>query len=204
MTGFWDEKYRGDPYLYGKEPNRFFLNHLPEREQGRLQPRILLPMEGEGRNAVFAAKKGWYVDAFDASKVAREKAWKLASHASVSINYTLQDVTRSLTLPDKTYDAVALIYAHLEPLYRKRLHRSVMKALAPGGLLILEAFHRSQSGNPSGGPGDPEKLYTAEMIRSDFPDLTFLQLDETITLLEEGAGHRGRASVVRALARKEL
>ncbi len=36
--------------------------------------RILLPAEGEGRNAVFAAKLGWDVTAFDFSASAMKKA----------------------------------------------------------------------------------------------------------------------------------
>ncbi len=202
MSTFWDEKYRGDSYLYGEKPNEFFSRNLPQGEPGS-HPKILLPMEGEGRNAVHAAQKGWHVDAYDSSKAARDKAMKLAGSAGVSISYTLHDVT-SLTLAGQKYHAAALIYAHLDPTERQTLHRKVMDALVPGGLLILEAFHISQLEKASGGPGDPAKLYTAEIIRTDFSGMAFYFLEEMETFLEEGTGHNGRASVVRALARKEL
>lgn len=45
---------------YGTEPNAFFKAQLDQLTPGRL----LLPAEGEGRNAVYAAKKGWEVAAF--------------------------------------------------------------------------------------------------------------------------------------------
>ncbi len=203
MSSFWDEKYKGDSYLYGLEPNRFFAKNLPYCEPGSYRQKILLPMEGEGRNAVHAAQKGWHVDAYDSSGTARDKAGKLAGNAGVTISYALQDVT-TLVLPAAEYHAAALVYAHLDPPDRQELHRKVMNALLPGGLLILEAFHVSQLGKESGGPRDPEKLYTVQMIRSDFPEMTFQLLEEVEISLDEGTGHRGQASVVRALARKEL
>ena len=51
---FWDERYQSEAYVYGKEPNAFFSTQL-----GRTAPgQMLLPGEGEGRNAVYASMKG--------------------------------------------------------------------------------------------------------------------------------------------------
>ena len=68
---FWDERYSSDEYVYGTEPNKF----LKEQIQ-KIKPvgNLLLPGEGEGRNAVFAAMLGWVVYAFDQSSVAKIKA----------------------------------------------------------------------------------------------------------------------------------
>jgi len=55
MKAFWEERFGQTSYIYGKEPNKFFAVSLAELSPGR----ILLPGEGEGRNAVFAARKGW-------------------------------------------------------------------------------------------------------------------------------------------------
>jgi len=71
---FWNERYAGDEFVYGREPNRFF-----EQEMKRLKPgKLLLPCEGEGRNAVWAARHGWEVSAFDQSSVGKQKAELLA------------------------------------------------------------------------------------------------------------------------------
>ena len=51
MSDFWNEKYGRSEYLYGKAPNTFFVEKLNELQKGS----ILLPAEGEGRNAVYAA-----------------------------------------------------------------------------------------------------------------------------------------------------
>ena len=54
---FWNERYAVTDYIYGKAPNEFFVEQLSTLTPGR----ILLPAEGEGRNAVYAAKQGWDV-----------------------------------------------------------------------------------------------------------------------------------------------
>jgi hypothetical protein len=48
---------------------------------------ILFPAEGEGRNAVFAAKLGWAVSAFDISNEGKNKGIKLAKKKT---NHQLQ------------------------------------------------------------------------------------------------------------------
>jgi hypothetical protein len=58
MSQFWDQRYQTEEYAYGKEANAFFSAQLKKTAPGCL----LLPGEGEGRNAVYAAKKGWMVD----------------------------------------------------------------------------------------------------------------------------------------------
>ena len=69
MNSFWNERYSTNEYAYGTEPNEFFKSVLSKLEVGKL----LLPGEGEGRNAVYAAKQGWHVTAFDTSIAGKTK-----------------------------------------------------------------------------------------------------------------------------------
>ena len=80
MGLFWDDRYSSETYVYGKEANVFFAARLNGEKPGSL----LLPGEGEGRNAVHAARMGWQVDAFDQSRVGQEKALALAAAISGS------------------------------------------------------------------------------------------------------------------------
>lgn len=211
MTEFWDQRYDSSEYVYGEEPNRYFADRITRLFSEGSSPsdhseadkafRLLLPMEGEGRNAVYAAKQGWIVDAFDQSKVAQKKASGLAAASGVAVNYDIRDVT-SADLPDDRYDAAGLIYAHIPPQYRQMVHRQIINTLRPGGLVIIEAFHVSQLGKASGGPQCADMLYTADILKSDFQDCYVQELDETETVLEEGPGHSGPASIVRAVFRK--
>ena len=72
---FWNARFGAEPTVYGEGPNVFFAQQLEAMTPGR----ILLPGDGEGRNAVHAAEQGWSVRSFDASSVGVEKALALAA-----------------------------------------------------------------------------------------------------------------------------
>src|SRR6187402_1933393 len=88
MRQFWDLRYAENETVYGYKPNKHFKLFIDLHKPGT----ILLPAEGEGRNAVYAASKGWKVDAFDFSEVAREKALNFAQREKVAINYELKNI----------------------------------------------------------------------------------------------------------------
>ncbi|WP_170982756.1 hypothetical protein [Dyadobacter frigoris] len=52
MNQLWDERYGSEKYIYGTTPNLWFKENLSLLSPGSL----LLPAEGEGRNAVFLEK----------------------------------------------------------------------------------------------------------------------------------------------------
>ena len=81
----WNDRYKSSDYIYGEIPNNFFKNFIDNETPGK----ILLPAEGEGRNAVYAAKKGWKCFAFDFSIIARKKALQLVEKNNVKIIYDL-------------------------------------------------------------------------------------------------------------------
>jgi hypothetical protein len=197
MKNFWDTRYAGEEFVYGKEPNVFFALQLALLDPGTL----LLPGEGEGRNAVHAALAGWKVEAFDQSKVAAEKALSYASDMGVHLDYRVSGIEESSMLPE-AYDAVGLIYVHAPPPLRKRLHSRVVQSLKPGGTVILEAFHVSQLGNDTGGPKIPDLLFTEEIIRTDFSGLEINKLEQVCVHLDEGAFHQGEAEIIQFLGRK--
>jgi SAM-dependent methyltransferase len=194
---FWNERYSSYITVYGDEPNAFFRECLQKIPTGKL----LLPAEGEGRNAVFAAKHGWDVDAFDYSPAARSKALARAEENDVNINYTMADINDADLHPEE-YDAIALIYVHLKPEERKRLHGKIVKALKPGGHLILEAFSAEQIRNISGGPRNEELLYNLQALEDDFEGLLLSVSRQEQIRLNEGPFHQGKADVVRILATK--
>ena len=76
MKAFWDKRYQEIELVYGLKPNEYFKAQLP-----KTTGKILLPGDGQGRNALFAASQDWQVTAFDYSPVAKEQADKLfANH----------------------------------------------------------------------------------------------------------------------------
>lgn len=197
-TEFWNSRYAEPGYAYGTEPNTFLVS-----QQHRLRPgmKALAVADGEGRNGVWLASQGLDVLSVDASEVGLAKARELAADRGVRLRTERADLT-TWAWPEAEYDVVAAIFIHFPPEVRARVHRAMLAALRPGGLLILEAFTPEQLNYKSGGPPVAAMLYTADMLRIDFAGAEIVVLEETITELAEGQYHRGPAAVVRLVARR--
>jgi SAM-dependent methyltransferase len=196
-SNFWDERYSSHEYVYGIEPNEFFKQQLDCIQPGKL----LLPGEGEGRNAVYAAKCGWLVDAFDQSINAQKKALRLAEKNNVNINYTVVDLNK-FTPTTNYYNAAAIIFVHFDPRVREIFHQKIIDSLKPGGKLILELFSKKQLGKNSGGPQELEMLYSLDDALNDFKEMKNILLEEKNLFLNEGAKHSGDGSVIRFVGQK--
>ena len=195
MENMWDKRYSQEEYVYGKEPNFFFKEQLQNHKPGK----ILLPAEGEGRNAVFAALLGWEVTAFDNSKVGQEKALKLADELKVKISYHIasyEDVSFAM----ESYDLIAFVYAHTSN--RAQVHQKMLRYLKPGGNVILEGFSKEQLRYNTGGPGNIDMLYSVDEIDSDFKNLSEKKVWMEEIKLDDSMYHSGLASVVRLIGTK--
>ncbi|KAF5038229.1 hypothetical protein DSECCO2_556490 [anaerobic digester metagenome] len=197
MKEHWDERYSAESYMYGTHPNAWFAAKL----EGLTPGRLLLPADGEGRNAVYAAQKKWDVTAFDQSVEGRKKALKLAAGRSVNIVYNIHDLTEFTGEKDH-FDAIALIFVHMPDDIRQKVHHKLMESLKPGGHLILEAFTKAQLHKNTGGPRQEHLLYECEQIKQDFNALELIERSELTVHLDEGPLHSGEASVIRLFARK--
>ncbi|SET54023.1 class I SAM-dependent methyltransferase [Hymenobacter actinosclerus] len=195
---FWNERYESEQYAYGTAPNAYFRRQLDLLPPGRL----LLLAEGEGRNAVYAARRGWQVTAIDFSDEARAKAQRLAVAQGVHLNYQVADLTDLSWQQTGAYDAIGLIYAHLPTADRQAVHAAAASSLAPGGHLLLEAFSPRQLGLLSGGPKTADSLYEPADLATDFAGLQVLENRELGVVLHEGSFHAGPAQVVRLLAKR--
>jgi len=195
MERMWNEKFAQEEYIYGEEPNEYFKEELKKLNPGK----ILLPAEGEGRNAVFAAKNGWKVLAFDSSIEGKKKAEKLAAKNQQRIFYQIADM-ENFDTEENQYDVIALIYAHSTS--RERNHKNIIRFLKPGGYLILEGFSKKQINNNTGGPKKESMLFSKKELAKDFSSLTDLKITEEEIILNEGAHHQGNSSVIRLIGRK--
>lgn len=200
MKEFWNDRFAADEYIYGVQPNAFFASRLNQIKPGKL----LLPGEGEGRNAVWATQVGWEVDAIDYSETAKAKALKLAELNQLRLNsYQIMDLNE-FQISKSDYDAIGLVFVHLLPAERSQLHRKLARALKPGGSIILEAFSTDQLQYQSGGPRNPLMLYNADLLSEDFSSLEIVLLEQKVVILEEGEHHTGEAAVIRLMATKPV
>ena len=195
MKSMWNNRYASDEYVYGIHPNIFFKDKIDGTESGKL----LLPAEGEGRNAVYAAGKGWDVCAFDFSSNACEKAMLLSKQNKVSIQYAVHSMDEA-DYEKESFDMLAFIHAHNTN--RKDNHRHLLNFLKPGGTVILEAFSKKQINNNTGGPKDINMLYSIKELKEDFSQLSELDVWEEEIVLDEGNLHCGKSSVIRLIGKK--
>lgn len=203
MKEFWNNRYSDEAFAYGESPNEFFKQQILQFPPGK----ILLPAEGEGRNAVFAAQLGWQVSAFDQSEAGKTKAEQLASKHQVRTEYRIGEFLE-VSYEKNSFDCIGLIYAHFPVAYKSSYHQLLDSYLKPGGIIILEGFSKSHlqfsAVNPqAGGPKNVDLLFSTEEIKNDFPNYEVLELAEVEVDLQEGAYHNGQSSVIRFVGRKK-
>ena len=202
MREFWNQKFADAGYKYGEQPNVFLAEQAGRIPTGA---KVLVPGDGEGRNGVWLAQQGHLVTSVDCSDVGLSKARALAERRGVHIDTIQADLTVWVP-PSQSFDAVVLVYVHLPSAVRGGIHQGLIRALKPGGLLILEAFHPSQIGLSSGGPKDVDMLYTEQALRDDArlsgeTGESLLAWEGRVTL-NEGPYHQGPAQVTRWMWRK--
>ena len=202
-TGKWNDRYSKDEFAYGEQPNNYLKEQLEKLNIGS----ILFPAEGEGRNAVYAAKLGWAVSAFDISIEGKNKALRLAEANKVKIDYQVGEL-QTLTYQPDQFDAIALIYAHFPADIKSLYHKTLDKYLRKGGVIIFEAFSKKHIDYISkdenvGGPKDIASLFSIDEIKSDFVNYDFKELAEAVIELHEGLFHNGQGSVIRFVGQKK-
>ena len=188
----WDEKYDDQRRVYGTIPNEWMTHACASLNPGA---RVLSVGEGEGSNVVWLGARGARVTAVDGSEAALTKARALAREARVELE-TVCDDAAAFEPGDSCWDAVLLLHVHLDPRVRRVVHRRLARALAPGGLIVLEALRPSQIARAAAAPSRIELYYTREMLESDFNGVAdILTLQESTRMIAAGE-HRGLTDVV--------
>ncbi|MBU6247273.1 MAG: methyltransferase domain-containing protein [Xanthomonadaceae bacterium] len=195
----WNERYAGEDFLFGTAPNAFL-----RAQQHRLPARgsALAVADGEGRNGVWLAAQGLDVLAVDASDVGLAKSRRLAADRGVTLTWELADLAR-WDFGRERFDVIAAIFIQFaDPALRSRIFAGMKAALKPGGVLLLQGYRPEQLEYRTGGPSEPDHLYTEPMLREAFGDLHIEHLASYDAELDEGAGHRGMSALVDLVARK--
>lgn len=193
---FWNDRYGGDDFVFGTAPNDFLAEHA-----ARLTGPVLSLGEGEGRNAVFLAARGLDVLGVDLSPVGLAKAARLAAAHGVAIRTEVADLA-TWDPPADSFGAVISIFAHLPSAVRARLYPRLVRALRPGGVLLLEAYTPAQLARTTGGPKEPDLLVTAAQLRTELAGLEPLLLHEIEREVLEGGRHSGVGAVVQCVMRR--
>lgn len=174
---YYDQKYKEDEYYWGFQPSAMCLTVL------KYMPPIthlkLLDVGcGEGKDAVFFARNGYEVTAFDLAEEGIEKTKRLAEHCGVHVNTFTADINefRLETHFDIIYSNGVLHYIPSE--IRAQILNNYKKFTTSGGINCLSSFVKK----PFIGPAPDTEKYTYEWLSGE---LFILYHDWQIDFCEE-------------------
>jgi SAM-dependent methyltransferase len=168
MTGgpsrreLWDERHAARDPIESHAPDPTLVEVIARLAPGR----ALDLATGDGRNAIRLAQDGWSVTAVDFSTVALERAGRSAAAAGVEVTWVPADLL-AWRPPRRSFDLVAIVYLHLPVHERRGIYAAAADAVAPGGRLLVIGHDRSNLLEGSGGPQDPDVLFTADEVAAD-------------------------------------
>jgi cyclopropane fatty-acyl-phospholipid synthase-like methyltransferase len=189
----WDERFSIEDYLFGAEPAQALvkLEHylIPQGD-------TLVIADGEGRNSVYLASKGFKVTATDASTVANIKARALAASQNVEVDYQVEDFF-DIDWSAKQYDnIVGIFFQFIPPDKIKQVLTALRTAIKKGGTLLIHGYTPQQIELATGGPKDVSLMYTKELFEDMFENVEILVNKEYQMQLTEGSGHNGPSALI--------
>ena len=194
----WDKRYSTEDYLFGTKPAQALV-----KLEKYLVPKgeTLVIADGEGRNSVYLASKGFKVTATDYSKVAGKKAKALAESQNVQVNYKIEDFF-NIDWSEKQYDNVIGIYFQFVPAEMIReVLRGLRVATKKGGTLLVHGYTPEQINFATGGPKDVAQMYTKETFENAFNDVEIIVNHEYRMHISEGLGHNGMSALIDFVAK---
>lgn len=166
----WNERYSGSDLVWPTSPNRWVVAQL----EGHIPGDALDLGCGEGRNAMWLAEQGWAVTAVDfaenaLAKARQEAAAVLAPADAERISWVQGDVL-TYEMPTSAYDLVLSTYVHLPDYERREMLRNCVRALRPGGTLLVVGHDTTNLTEGVGGPQEAAILFTGADIEGDLQD----------------------------------
>jgi len=190
----WDKIYLGADEKVPVNPSSLVLETTAS-----LKPGTALDVGmGNGRNAIYLARKGWKVTGIDLSAAAVKQAQQEAAKLKVDFDARAADVEK-MDLGRERYDLIVCMYVHMVAV---RNARKFIDALKPGGILIVEGHHaesqalglRPVSGGPAG--------YLDNQLLRTYEKLRILRYEDRTMPAEWSNGPEGKAPIIRLVARK--
>jgi len=184
----WDERYAASELVWSAEPNQFVAQECADLPPGRAVDLAA----GEGRNAIWLARRGWQVTAVDFSAVALDKGARLAGDTAVE--WVVGDATRWRS--EAPVDLAVIAYLQLPAAARRAASRNAVESLRRGGTFLLVAHDSTNLAEGTGGPQDPAVLMTAEDVLADLDgfDVDVVRAGRVAREVVAGDDHRGAES----------
>lgn len=154
----WDSYYKNRDHTSGKEAVGFLRDNLHLVKRGR----AFVPAMGEGRNAIYLAKKGFTVEGVDISEVAVDRALQDAKAQKVSIKGTVADLLE-YKYPDEAFDFIVISQFYIDSLNSK-----FKKSLKKGGYILF--YEKLDTGKPQKKASPDDFLVKAADLKKALQD----------------------------------
>ncbi len=189
----WDSRYAGREQLWSGRPNGALVAEVAGLTPGR----VLDVGCGEGADAVWLARNGWYVTALEVSGVALERAAVHARDAGVVVHWAHAGLVEA-ALPPASFDLVSAQYPALLRTPDAAAERTLLEAVAPGGVLLLVHHAGMEHHEVLDGGDDPADYVWPSMVRALLDDSWQVEVDEQRPRVapEGGAGAHHTDDVV--------
>lgn len=189
----WDQRFQTDAYVFGTEPAKALL-----KLESYLVPggKTLVVADGEGRNSVYLASKGFDVTATDYSEVGLTKAKRLAEERGVAVEYVVEDIFERDWSSEQYDNVVAVFIQFVPPSQMTKVLSGLAAALKPNGTLLVHGYTPKQVEFGTGGPPNPEHMYTEAMLRDVYQHLDIRLCEAYEDMLDEGSGHSGKSALI--------
>lgn len=171
----WNRILTAEKPRFNTEPNAFLVEMIKGVEPGR----SLDVGMGQGRNTIYLARQGWDSVGFDPADKAVAAAHEQAKTLGVAITTSVARDTE-FDWGTAQWDLILLSYVggreHVE---------NVTRALRPGGMVILEAFHRDSTKNASIGGS---VVFDTNELLTLFPGFRVIRYEDAEASADFGGG----------------
>jgi SAM-dependent methyltransferase len=182
----WNRILTAPTPIFNVQPNAFLV-----RATKGVRPGTALDYGmGQGRNAIYLAQQGWTVTGFDPAEQAVAAAQEQARQLGVKLT-TLTVGDDQFDFGKAQWDLIVLSYVS----FRGTMAR-IVESLKPGGLVVVEAFHRDSLKN---GPIGGGVLYDTNELLKLFESFRVIVYEDVEDKSDFG---QGTNRVVRLLAQK--
>lgn len=169
----WNRILTEEKPSFNVHPNAFLI----EMAKGRKPGKALDVGMGQGRNAIWLAQQGWDVTGFDPAGKAVALAQENARKLHVQFTTTVEGV-ETFHFGESRWDLILLSYAG-----GRENVEAIQRALKPGGILIMEAFHRDASkDHPIGG----DVVFDTGELPKLYPQLRVVRYEEPVAKADFG------------------
>jgi len=189
----WNQRYSEKELLWPQEPSEILKKETADCPPGQ----ALDLAAGEGRNAFFLAAQGWEVTAVDFSEVAVQKGRNLAAKLELPVKWEVQDLT-AYRPAEGSYDCITIFYLHLPWEEFSEVLRRATAALKPQGVLLVVGHDSTNPEAGTGGPQNPDVLYSPADITALFSTIETLEVERAERqrhALDHGEGVSGAAQI---------